>query len=234
MIIRALASGSSGNAYYVSDGETPLLLEAGIPWKAIQKGLIFRTSEIGACLVSHGHMDHCKSVHDVLKAGIDVIMSGETAQQLGVFYHHRTYVIMPQQQYTIGSWIIKAFEVQHDIEGCYGYLLYSKATGDKLCYITDSFYSRYVFRDISHFLIEINYDMQTLNENVAAGIVPVEMKNRLLQSHFSLENAVDFLKANNLSKVKGIWIIHSSDQNADRERIKRTVQSVCGKPVYIC
>ena len=55
MEIKVLASGSKGNAYMVSDGNTKLLLECGIKYKDIQKGCGFRLSEIKACLISHEH-----------------------------------------------------------------------------------------------------------------------------------------------------------------------------------
>ena len=46
MEVKVLASGSSGNAYRISDGETALLLDAGIPLKAIQAGLGFRVRDL--------------------------------------------------------------------------------------------------------------------------------------------------------------------------------------------
>ena len=42
MEIKALASGSTGNAYIVGDGQTTVLLDAGIPVKALQVGSGFR------------------------------------------------------------------------------------------------------------------------------------------------------------------------------------------------
>ena len=57
-----LASGSRGNCYRVNDGSTPLLLEAGIQLKEIQKQLNFRVSELAGCIISHEHKDHSKSV----------------------------------------------------------------------------------------------------------------------------------------------------------------------------
>lgn len=233
MNIQTIGSGSSGNAHLIDDTHTKILLDCGLPWKKIQQALDYRTSEIEAILVSHLHADHCKGVKDAMRAGIDCYMTRETAEALGVEGNHRAQMIDPKVQFQVGSWIVLPFPVQHDCPGTVGYLLHSTVSQEKLCYITDSFYSRYTFKGVTHLLLEINYDMQTLNENVASGIVPVEMKNRLLQSHFSLENAVDFLKACDLSKVQQIWIIHSSDTNANRERIKRTIQSKFGKPVYI-
>jgi len=53
--IKALASGSKGNCYKISDGRTSLLIEAGIPINQIKRGCGFKLSEIEACLISHEH-----------------------------------------------------------------------------------------------------------------------------------------------------------------------------------
>lgn len=72
MDIRPIASGSSGNAYWISDGKTPLLLDAGIPMKAIQIGCGFRVRELGGCFITHCHGDHSKAAKDLLRYGVDV------------------------------------------------------------------------------------------------------------------------------------------------------------------
>lgn len=59
------------------------------------------------------------------------------------------------------------------------------------------------------------------------------LKNRLLTSHFSLENVKEFLKANDLSQVREIWLLHLSDGNSDQVRFKREIMELCGKPVYV-
>ncbi|MBA1335888.1 MAG: hypothetical protein HPY66_1706 [Firmicutes bacterium] len=176
--------------------------------------------------------DHCKAVKEVMKAGMDIYLSSPTASFLGLSGHRMRH-IEAGEQVQIGSWVAKAFKAEHDIDGSIGFLLHSTATGERLVYLTDSFYSRYVFQGLTHIMLEINYDIQTLNENVAAGMVPVELRNRLLRSHFSLENAVKFLRACDLKRVKGIWVIHSSEGNANWERIKWTIQAATGKPVIM-
>lgn len=55
MIIKSIASGSSGNCYIISDGKTQLMLDCGITLKQIQKGCDFSLHEISGCFLSHGH-----------------------------------------------------------------------------------------------------------------------------------------------------------------------------------
>lgn len=226
-----LASGSNGNCYRIDDGRTPLLLECGIPYKEIQKKLNFRISEIAACLISHEHQDHSKAVKDLMKAGIDCYMSQGTAEALGVS-GHRLHIIKTRQQFQLGSWTVLPFETQHDAAEPFGFLLANQA-GDKLLYATDTYYIRYKFRGLTHIMVECNYAADILKTNVKAGLVEPALKSRILKSHFSLENVKNFLKANDLSKIQEIWLLHLSDGNSDAERFKREIQELTGKMVFI-
>jgi phosphoribosyl 1,2-cyclic phosphodiesterase len=231
MDIKVLASGSSGNCYYVSDGDSPILIECGIAWKQIQQGINFRTSELAGVLVSHEHQDHCKAFKDVMKAGIDCYMSKGTAEVLNVS-GHRLHIIKGLQQFQLGGWTVLPFDVQHDAKEPLGFLLANKA-GDKLLYATDTYYLKYKFRGLTHILVECNYALDILQENVAAGLVPAAVKNRVLRSHFSLENVKGFLRANDLRQTEEIWLLHLSDGNSDAERFKREIQKATGKMVCV-
>lgn len=229
--ISPLASRSSGNCYRISDGSTPLLLECGIPYKEIQKRLNFRVSDIAGCLVSHGHTDHSKAVKDIMRAGIDCYMSRGTVDELGIS-GHRIHIIKAKQQFQIGTWAILPFDTQHDAVEPIGLLLANQAE-EKLLYMTDTMYCRYRFNGLTHIMIEANYSLDILKKNVSSGLVPPEMKKRILRSHMSLETVKEFLKANDLSKVRGIWLLHLSDGNSDAERFKREIQELTGKMVFI-
>lgn len=229
--IKALASSSKGNCYHVTDGSTPLLLECGIPFKDIQRKLDFKTREIKGCLISHEHKDHSKAAADVMKAGIDCYMSQETAEAIEAA-GHRVKIIKAQQQFTIGTWTILPFETQHDAAEPLGFLM-ANQTGEKLLFATDTYYIHYKFQNLTHVMIETNYAADILQANVDAGLVPAAMKNRLLQSHFSLDNVKEFFKANDLSQVKEIHLLHLSDGNSDADKFKREIQQLTGKPVYI-
>lgn len=229
--ITPLASGSWGNCYHITDGSSPLLLEAGIPFKEIQQKTGFKVSSLAGCLVSHEHQDHCKAVKDLLKAGIEVWMSVGTKEALKIS-GHRLRPLAPLINYGIGAWTVKPFEVQHDAAEPLGFLL-ANQTGEKLLYLTDTYYCKYKFVGITHLMIECNHSYEILNENVSRGVLPPAMKKRLIRSHFSLENVKEFLKANDLSKVQEIWLIHMSDGNSNAEQFKREIQELTGKPVYV-
>ncbi|MGL5512160.1 MAG: MBL fold metallo-hydrolase [Sporomusa sp.] len=230
MYIELLASSSAGNAYKVTDGHTDLLLDAGLPYKQLQKQLNFKVSSLAGVLISHSHKDHCKAVPDLLKAGIDCYMSQETANELNA-PGYRVKIIEPLKQLKIGTWTVLPFPLEHDVFNL-GYLLAKKA-GEKLLYATDTYYCRYKFNGVTHIMIECNHSYDILAANVANGSVSMERKNRLIRSHFSLENVKEFLKANDLSRVQEIYLIHLSDGNSDAERFKREIMALTGKVVHI-
>lgn len=233
--IKALASGSSGNCYKIDDGQSSLLIEAGIPIQEINKGLNFKLNEISACLITHEHFDHSKSISDVIAAGIDCYLSPGTIDVLDDINpkHHRIHAITARKPITINSWVVKPFDVQHDAKEPIGFLLWSKNTGDKVVYITDSFYSKYVFNQPTYIMVECNYSEEILKKNVAAGKVHPVQEKRLKRSHFSLKNVKDFLRANDLSKVNEIHLLHLSNRNSNARQFKKEIQELSGKVVKI-
>lgn len=231
MEVQVFASGSKGNCYRLVGGNSPLLLEAGLPWREIQRLCGFRTSELVGCLVSHSHQDHTRAVPDLLRAGIDCYMSRGTAETLGVS-GHRVHVVKALEQFKVGEWTVLAFDAVHDAPEPLNYLL-AHPSGAKLVYVTDTAYCKYRFRGLTHVMVEANYSLEILNENVDSGTVPVDMKKRLLKTHMSLETCLDFLRANDLSQVEAIYLLHLSDDNSDADEFKRKIQKLTGKEVYV-
>ncbi|WP_312145684.1 MBL fold metallo-hydrolase [Lysinibacillus capsici] len=229
--INTLATGSKGNCYYITDGSTPLLLECGISFKQIQQGVHFKTSNLGGVLVTHEHKDHCKGVESVLNRGLDVYMSQGTREALSL-EHHRIKTVKSKEQFRVGSWTILPFDVQHDVNEPLGFLLQSDH-GGKLLFATDTYYVKYRFKGLTHIMIECNYDQQTLDENVESGRIHPAMKKRVMRSHFSLENLLEFFKANDLSRVEEIHLLHLSDGNSNIERIFKAVARATGKMIFI-
>lgn len=229
--ITPLASSSAGNAYKVSDGQTTLLLEAGIRFADIRKALQFHVSDIAGCLISHEHGDHGKAAADLMRAGVDIYASGGTLGALKLS-GHRAKLIQAKQQFQVGTWSVLPFDIQHDVAEPLGFLLMNQ-DGEKLLFVTDTFYIRYTFSGLTHIMVECNFSLEILDQNILTGRVPYSMKPRLLRSHFSLENVKDFIRANDLSRVEEIWLLHLSDTNSDAAAFKLEIQALTGKQVYI-
>lgn len=227
--IAVYASGSSGNCYTVSDGETVVMLDCGLPFRRIERltGFLLPT----AVFVTHEHKDHSKAAQDFMRRGVDAYMTAGTAAALGIEAQHRLHILNPMEQTTVGRITVSAFPTQHDAREPCGFLL--DDGDDRVLYATDTYYIKYQFPGVTKMLIEANHSYKILEENVGAHILNKSLAERLIKSHFSIENVLAFLRANDLSKVKEIWLIHLSDGNADAGKFARMVEAATGKPVCI-
>jgi phosphoribosyl 1,2-cyclic phosphodiesterase len=230
MKIEVFGSGSAGNAYLITSGKDKILLEAGLPIKQLKEKLKYDFEGIHGCLISHSHMDHAKAVKDLLKSGTDCYMSEECSLDLKM-YHHRIKHVKSLEQFKLGPFTILPFELQHDVY-CLGYMIKNEE-GEKLLFITDTYYCKYRFGAVDYLMIEVNYVEEVLMKNIISGRVDRTMRGRLRKSHFSLENVVEFLKANDMSKMQEIHCIHLSNTNSNAETIKDTITGVTGVPTYI-
>lgn len=227
MLLKCITSSSSGNCYILESYEDILLLECGVSFLEIKKALNFNLSNISGMLLSHEHKDHSKSTKEIMESGIDVYMSNPTADTLGLS-GHKLKAVEPLKQFEINNFKIMPFDVQHDAVLPLGYLIQEKKTSSRTLFITDSYYCKYKFKGLNYIMIECNYIKETLDENIAAGIIPEAMKARLLRSHFSLENVKEFLKANDLSQCREIILLHLSDSNSNAKRMVREIHELTG------
>jgi phosphoribosyl 1,2-cyclic phosphodiesterase len=229
MNIKTLASGSSGNCYWISDGHTQLLIEVGISWKKIQEALNFKTHDITAVIGSHGHSDHLGHAKDAMKAGIDVYC-GQKAAQTRHLEGHRLHIIKAGEQFDVGTWTVRVFEAIHDVEA-FGFLLANK-NAERLLYLTDSQYSKYRFNGLTHIAIECNFVPSVLSGNVLSGDVNGFVAHRTRRSHMSLDTVIELLKANDLSHCRAVYLLHLSSQSSDEARMIREVQEQTGIPTF--
>lgn len=236
----SLASSSAGCAYIVrSPGLKPLLIECGIRYAQIQIGLDFDL-DIAGCLISHAHGDHCKSARDMMCRGaVNCYASTETAEFLRTKHHElernprlRSINMAEDQFLGIEGWTVTPFEAEHDMPGTLGFVVDS-ISGDRLLYLTDTAYSRFTFAGLTHMAIEANFSEGLIRENAERGEIDRSRYHRTYRTHMSVERLLEMLKANDLSEVEEIHLLHLSSANSDAEGFKRQVQSLTGIPTYI-
>ena len=173
--------------------------------------------------------DHSKAVKKLMESAIDVYTSKPTAQALALS-GHRLNIVEPMEQFKVGSWTCKGFPLPHDADNM-GFLL---ASGDeRLLYCTDCHYIPYRFEGLTAMMLEVNYSLPILEQNIRSGLVDIAQIRRVLTSHMSLQTALDFLKANDLSRVEEIFLLHLSSGNSIAELFQKEVMRQTGIPTYI-
>lgn len=233
MNLKVLGSSSSGNCYLIeASKEDKLILDAGINFKDVQKELKFNFKGIQGVLITHEHMDHLKYATNFAMNGIDIYASSGTFKKLEL-KGHRFKIVKALEQFTIGNFIILPFDTQHDAAEPLGFLIQYKPTGEKLLYATDTYYIKYKFSKLNYLLLECNYNKEIAKENVKNGVINKARYIRLLESHFSLDNVLKFLKSNDLSYAKNIILCHLSNDNSNQKIMQTKVFEQTGIPTTV-
>jgi phosphoribosyl 1,2-cyclic phosphodiesterase len=115
-----LASGSKGNAIYVANDDTAILVDAGLPGIEIERRFASRDihpEALDAIVVSHEHRDHVHGVGVLSRRfGIPVCINEPTwkaaSPLLGSLYETRTF--HRGIPFGVGSLTIHPFSVSHD------------------------------------------------------------------------------------------------------------------------
>ena len=237
MLIETFASGSKGNAYYISDGETSLLLEAGLRPESL-KNLLWQNNimltNIDGCLISHEHKDHSASAAYLSHLGIPILASKGTFDALDAKKISRKIILESLVQSRFKTFYIRPFSVEHDANEPLGFLLQSKVLNEKLLYATDTFYLKIKIPAVDYLMIEANYSLEIMQENIASGRIAEGLANRIMESHFSIDHLIDALNEADLSNLKEIYLMHLSDGNSSEAEFKERVQKATGVPVYVC
>ena len=222
-------SSSRGNLYMVTsqDGHR-LMIECGVSWKAIMKALDYDLDGVEACLVTHLHKDHSKALKDVNKAGIDLYASAETLQDQGLLHRRRAYAVSDKTLITnITGFQVYCFTVEHDCQGCLGYIVREEATDEYLLFATDTSHLRQEFRYLFNIVaIECSYDPEILHAQVEEGEIHEAVAKRLLTSHMSKDTTLAYLRENcDLSRCREIHLLHMSGDRIDKEAARIEIEN---------
>ena len=105
MLLRTIATGSSGNSYaLISNTGEILLLDLGVSEKTIKKGIDWKISNVVGAVISHGHKDHSLSVNDFKSIGIPILAPylGDSCKSMNM----GEFTVKPFDLTTIdGNWI---------------------------------------------------------------------------------------------------------------------------------
>ena len=230
MELKVIGTGSSGNAYLLQQGEDSLLLDAGLSWPVILKGLPHGLRGIRACLITHEHKDHCKAVPQLLRYGVHTVMShgtwGEISKE-GLNRVSALHTVFAGRPLYFHPFVVMGVPAMHDAAEPLAFLIRCETTGETVLYATDTYMLPNRYPGINHWLVECNYTMDKA-EALLSSPEKAPLYNRLMKSHLSLERLVAALEANDLSHTRTIVLIHISNERGDSPLMEMTVNRATG------
>lgn len=245
-------SGSKGNCSVIqSETGGLLVIDAGIKFDKVNKEVGYQLHKAEACLITHAHADHTAYMSDFTEAGINTYLLPETRSQVPKCGSERYLRLLDEswlpdkhfiifiKSYFTKSFIFKPCLAKHtNADGtycpCVGYLIYEKGTQEKMLWMTDTQYIYNSFAPLDYYCIETNY-LETNDWLKELPYVEKVVEQRRVQSHMSVETAIEFLKAQDLSLCKAIYLLHMSSNLTDKEKkeIVKRVKKVVGKGIKV-
>ena len=224
-----LASGSKGNAIYVSDGSTAILVDAGLSGIEIAKrmhsaGLEMET--LKAIVVSHEHSDHVRGVGVLarrhrLPVYITRATASAAAPQIGRIDDVKHFEI--GQTFFIEDLAIHPFATSHDAHDSSGFTI--NRNGHKIGIATDLGIATGMVKDhlksCSLLVLEANHDPRMLIE----GPYPWPLKQRIKSrsGHLSNQDSRDLLTEVKHQGLCHVILAHLSETNNTPEKALQAV-----------
>lgn len=221
MKLKVIATGSTGNCYYLqSNSGEILLLDVGIKYSKILKGIDYKINNVCGALLTHIHGDHALSVHDVTNARVEVYTNNETLADINIRTGELITSLTERKKYQIGEYTVCAFYVPHDDTVNYAYLIHHKECGYVL-YATDFEYLPYTFKKIgvNHFLIECNH----INELIDTSIPNWKHS---IKGHSDLKTVKGIITANKTEQLRTITLCHLSSRWSEIDVMQKEIQSI--------
>lgn len=229
-----MASGSSGNCYYLGYADKGILIDAGIGIRTIKKHLKDQhicLDSIQAIFITHDHADHIKAVgHLGERYHIPVYSTALIHEGINQSYcmtlklGDSVRTIEKETPLQLGHYKITPFEVPHDGTDNVGYAI--EVGGKQFVIATDigeitPTAARYICK-ANYLVLEANYDEEMLR----MGPYPVHLKERIAgkRGHLSNAAAADFLAEHITEELKHVWLCHLSKDNNHPELAYKTIE----------
>ena len=228
-----LASGSTGNCFYLETPKKKLLIDAGLSGKKITSLLseIDRKPEdLDAILVTHEHKDHIHGVGVLArKYHLDIYANQETWNAmevaLGKIDVSQKHIFEMGKTKTFGDIDIESFGVSHDAVAPQFYRLMKDDKSFVLLtdtgYVSDRMAG--IIENADGYLIESNHDIEILR----SGAYPWSLKQRILsdQGHLSNDDGAETMIRTLGYRTKKIYLGHLSKENNTKLHARMAMES---------
>ena len=235
MIVKTIASGSSGNVTLIQNGSHNILIDCGISCRRINDGLKeedITLSDIEAILITHEHIDHVAAAGVIArKYGIPIYATAGTIngiraiKSLGDYDNGLFVPIAADKVFTVGGMSVKPLSVFHDSNEP---VCFRMESADKsFAIVTDlGEYDDYLLGNLTGLdgiLLEANHDVRMLE----VGPYPYPLKRRILgkYGHLSNESSGRLLAQILHDDIKYIMLGHLSKENNTTDLARLEVET---------
>jgi len=229
-----LASGSKGNAIYISNGTSAVLVDAGLSGKAIECRMRERgldPAALSAIIVSHEHADHIQGVGVLSRRfRLPVYIGSSTlgaAPRVGRL--HETRLFECGRDFNIGDLRIHPFSISHDAADPAGFTFLYRCT--KIGIATDLGIATAMVKEhlkaCTLLVLEANHDPDML----MGGPYPWPLKQRIKgrSGHLSNEESRTLLGEIQHEELTHVVLAHLSETNNTPDVAFQTVAPVLTK-----
>ncbi len=227
-----LASGSKGNATYISNGRTSILIDAGLSGKELQRRMTLRGLDpagLDAILVSHEHTDHIRGVGVMARRfDLPVHISDGTLQAsqkvVGKLKDVRPFDC--GRSFSVGDFAVHPFSISHDAADPTGFTI--RCNGTKVGVATDLGIVTKMVEDhltgCDALILEANHDPKMLID----GPYPWPLKQRIKgrSGHLSNEDAALLLETLMHERLSHVVLAHLSEENNTPDKAMAVLASV--------
>ncbi|WP_226038500.1 MBL fold metallo-hydrolase [Aquibacillus saliphilus] len=228
-----LASGSSGNAFYIATETERILVDAGLSGKEIER--LFAEVQINPAsltkiLVTHEHSDHIKGLGIIArKYRLPIYANQKTWKamegSIGKLELDQKFLFNTEETKSFGDLDVETFGVSHDAAEPMFYTFHHQ--GKKVSLVTDLGYvSERIKKTVENsdaLIFESNHDVSMLR----MGRYPWSVKRRILgdSGHVSNEDCALALSEIIGNSTKRIYLAHLSKDNNMKELARMSVEN---------
>ncbi len=238
-----LFSGSSGNALYVATDRTRLLVDAGLPGKAVVDALCqigVHPASLSAILITHEHTDHVRGA-GILSRKFDLPIYATPGtwyameRAIGPISQRNRREFYPDTDFYVDEIGVTPFLISHDAAEPVGYRLrhstFSVATATDMGVIRKNVLEQLAGVDL--LLLESNHDPEMLRQNVH---YTQALKKRILGNKGHLSNDACAEAVLNLVQtgVSHVVLGHLSKENNLPELAYNTTCRALSDAGFVC
>lgn len=230
-----LASGSTGNAMVIDNGEVQVLIDAGLSAKKIENLLEARKVDprkLEGIFVTHEHADHIRGLGVMSrKYQLPIYANSRTWEamesKLGLIEDQHRREFQTGENIDLGLLQISSFEVSHDAAEPVGFCFTQEDY--KFSLLTDTGYVndriKEQVRDSQALILECNHDIEMLR----MGRYPWNVKRRILSDlgHLSNESAAEALIDLIADCTRKVYMAHLSKDHNMIDLARMTVTNIC-------